>query len=98
VEVETMGKLKAFYHEEISQQTEDEMGPQPDLPQVFILWCSEYPDTERHVMGVYPDEASAQLDRLLYMTGDTSAAYDGRFKYEVQGYEVMQAYDAMRAA
>ena len=93
-----MGKLKAFYHEEISQQTEDEMGPQPDLPQVFILWCSEYPDTERHVMGVYPDEASAQLDRLLYMTGDTSAAYDGRFKYEVQGYEVMQAYDAMRAA
>ena len=93
-----MGKLKAFYHEEISQQTEDEMGPQPDLPQVFILWCSEYPDTERHVMGVYPDEASAHLDRLLYMAGDTSAAYDGRFKYEVQGYEVMQAYDAMRSA
>ena len=89
-----MGKLKAFYHEEISQMTEQEMGPQ--LPQVFILWCSEYPDTERHVMGVYSDEASAQLDRLLYMSGDLSAAYDGRFKYEVQAYEVMQAYDAMK--
>ena len=89
-----MGKLKAFYHEEISQMTEQKMGPQ--LPQVFILWCSEYPDTERHVMGVYSDEASAQLDRLLYMSGDLSAAYDGRFKYEVQAYEVMQAYDAMK--
>jgi len=30
------------------------------------------------------------------MAGDTSAAYDGRFRYEVQGYEVMQAYDAMK--
>jgi hypothetical protein len=90
-----MGKMKAFYHEELSEMTEDEMGPQ--LPQVFILWCSEYPDTERHVMGVYPDEASAHFDRLLYMAGDTSAAYDGRFKYEVQGYEV-QAYDLQGAA
>lgn len=90
-----MGKMKAFYHEEISQQTEEEMGC-PDLPQVFILWCSEHPDTERHVMGVYSDEASAHLDRLLYMSGDLSAAYDDRFKYEVQAYEVMQAYDAMK--
>ena len=82
-----MGKMKAFYHEEISQQTEDEMGC-PDLPQVFILWCSENPAAERYVMGVYADEASAHLDRLLFMTGDTSAAYDGRFKYEVQAYDL----------
>jgi len=85
-----MGKMKAFYHEEISQQTEDEMGC-PDLPQVFILWCSEYPDTERHVMGVYADEASAHFARLLFIHGDTSAAYDGRFKYEVQTYDLQGA-------
>ena len=86
-----MSKMKAFYHEEISQMTEQEMGPQPDLPQVFILWCSEYPDTERHVMGVYADEASAHLDRLLFMSADTSAAYDGRFKYEVKAYDLQGA-------
>ena len=90
-----MGKLKAFYHEEISQQTEQEMGC-PDLPQVFILWCSEYPNTERHVMGVYSDEASAHLDKQSYIAGDMLAHYYDRFKYEVQAYEVMQAYDAMR--
>ena len=91
-----MGKLKAYYHEELSQQTEDEMGPQPDLPQVFILWCSEHPDTDRHVMGVYADEASAHLDMQSYIAGDTMAMFSGRFKYEVQAYEVMQAYDAMK--
>ena len=90
-----MGKMKAFYHEEISQQTEAEMGA-PDLPQVFILWCSEHPDTERHVMGVYPDEASAHLDKQSYIAGDMLAHYYDRFKYEVQAYEVMQAYDAMK--
>ena len=90
-----MSKMKAFYHEEISQQTEQEMGC-PDLPQVFILWCSEYPNTERHVMGVYSDEASAHLDKQSYIAGDMLAHYYDRFKYEVQAYEVMQAYDAMR--
>ena len=90
-----MGKMKAFYHEEISQQTEEEMGC-PDLPQVFILWCSEYPDTERHVMGVYSDEASAHLDKQSNIAGDMLAHYYDRFKYEVQAYEVMQAYDAMK--
>jgi len=90
-----MSKMKAFYHEEISQQTEAEMGC-PDLPQVFILWCSEYPNTERHVMGVYSDEASAHLDKQSYIAGDMLAHYYDRFKYEVQAYEVMQAYDAMR--
>ena len=92
-----MSKMKAYYHEEISQQTEQEMGC-PDLPQVFILWCSEYPNTERHVMGVYSDEASAHLDKQSYIAGDMLAHYYDRFKYEVQAYEVMQAYDAMRGA
>jgi hypothetical protein len=89
-----MGKMKAFYHEELSEMTEREMGS-PDmgcpLPQVFILWCSEYPDTERHMMGVYADEASAHFARLLFIHGDTSAAYDGRFKYEVQAYDLQGA-------
>jgi len=92
-----MSKMKAFYHEEISQMTEDEMGC-PDLPQVFILWCSEHPNTERHVMGVYSDEASAHLDRLSYIAGDQLSDYNERFKYEVQGYEVMHAYDVMRGS
>jgi len=90
-----MSKMKAFYHDELMAQTEAEMGA-PDLPQVFILWCSEYPNTERHVMGVYSDEASAHLDKQSYIAGDMLAHYYDRFKYEVQAYEVMQAYDAMR--
>ena len=92
-----MGKMKAFYHEEISQMTEQEMGEEM-IPQVFILWCSEYPNTERHVMGVYPDEASAHLDKQSYIAADLLAHYYDRFKYEVQAYEVMQAYDAMKGA
>jgi len=82
-----MSKMKAFYHDELMAQTEAEMGF-PDLPQVFILWCSEHPDTERHVMGVYSDEASAHFARLLFATGDRLSDYDGRFKYEVQAYDL----------
>jgi hypothetical protein len=85
-----MGKMKAFYHEEISRQTEAEMGC-PDVPQVFILWCTENPASERHIMGVYVDEASAHFARLLFVYGDTSAAYDGRFKYEVQAFDLQGA-------
>jgi len=100
MEVEIMSKMKAFYHEEISQMTEQEMGEEmiPAIPQVFILWCSEHPNTERHVMGVYSDEASAHLDKQSYIAGDMLAHYYDRFKYEVQAYEVMQAYDAMKGA
>jgi hypothetical protein len=82
-----MGKMKAFYHEEISQQTEAEMGC-PDVPQVFILWCTENPASERHIMGVYVDEASAHLDRLLFISGDQFSDYNDRFKYEVQAYDL----------
>ena len=81
-----MGKMKAFYHEELSEMTEDEMGPQ--LPQVFILWCSENPASERHIMGVYVDEASAHFDRLLFISGDPFSDYNDRFKYEVQAYDL----------
>jgi hypothetical protein len=47
-------------------------------------------------MGVYSDEASAHLDKQSYIAGDLLAHYYDRFKYEVQAYEVMQAYDAMK--
>lgn len=82
-----MSKMKAFYHEEISQMTEEEMGKEM-IPQVFILWCSEHPNTERHVMGVYSDEASAHFDKQSYIAGDLLAHYYDRFKYEVQAYEL----------